>query len=82
MTGDARIPEFEYRRVDAGGASYQVATAGNGRAVVLLHGYPHTHYCWRRVGPELARSHTVVAPDLRGYGATRAPSAGPLGQGY
>jgi haloacetate dehalogenase len=82
MKSDARIPGFEYQRLAVGDASYQVAVGGDGPAVVLLHGYPQTHDCWRRVAPELARSHTVVAPDLRGYGATRAPSGGPLGEGY
>lgn len=82
MTNEARIPGFEYDRLAVGDASYQVAAAGDGPAVVLLHGYPQTHYCWRLVAPELARSHTVVAPDIRGYGATRAPRGGPLGEGY
>jgi haloacetate dehalogenase len=78
----ARIPGFEYRQLAVGDASYQVAVGGEGPAVVLLHGYPQTHYCWHRVAPELARSRTVIAPDLRGYGASRAPSGGPLGEGY
>jgi haloacetate dehalogenase len=82
MTGDARIPGFEYRRLAVDEASYRVAVAGDGPAVVLLHGYPQTHYCWRLVAPELARSRTVIAPDLRGYGETRAPAGGPLGEGY
>jgi haloacetate dehalogenase len=79
---EARIAGFDYRRLEVGDASYQVAVAGEGPPVVLLHGYPQTHYCWRRVAPELARSQTVIAPDLRGYGATRAPRGGPLGEGY
>lgn len=43
-------------------------TAGEGSPVVLLHGWPQTGHCWRRVVDELARRHTVVVPDLRGYG--------------
>jgi haloacetate dehalogenase len=77
-----RIPGFDYERLAIGDASYLVALGGEGPAVVLLHGYPQTHYCWRRIAPELARSHRVVALDLRGYGATRAPAGGPLGEGY
>jgi haloacetate dehalogenase len=78
----ADIAGFEYERVTVGDADYRVAIGGEGPAVVLLHGYPQTHYCWRRVAPELARSHTVVAPDIRGYGRSRAPSGGPNGEGY
>jgi haloacetate dehalogenase len=73
---------FEYRRLAVGDADYQVAIGGDGPAVVLLHGYPQTHYCWRFVAPELARSRTVIAVDLRGYGASHAPPGGPNGEGY
>lgn len=43
---------------------------GEGPPVLLLHGFPQTHALWRQVGPELARTHTVVCPDLRGYGGS------------
>ncbi|WP_346622864.1 alpha/beta hydrolase [Blastococcus montanus] len=37
--------------------------------MVLLHGHPRTHTTWHRVAPLLvAAGHTVVCPDLRGYG--------------
>jgi haloacetate dehalogenase len=50
--------------------------AGDGPLVVLLHGWPQTNHCWRHVLPELAKRHTVVAPDLRGYGRTDKPTTG------
>jgi haloacetate dehalogenase len=71
-----------YRRLGIRGADYLVAVAGSGRPVLLLHGFPQTHYCWRGVVPTLSQQHTVVAPDLRGYGATSAPPGGPEGQGF
>src|SRR3954467_9456999 len=80
--GQGRISGLEYERLVIGDASYLVGVAGSGPAVVLLHGYPQTHYCWRRVAPALAASHTVVALDLRGYGETRAPRGGRDGAGY
>jgi haloacetate dehalogenase len=76
------IPSVRYRRYTIGDADYLVATAGSGPAVLLLHGFPQTHYCWRGVIPGLAERHFVVAPDLRGYGATSAPAGGPKGEGY
>jgi pimeloyl-ACP methyl ester carboxylesterase len=50
--------------------------AGDGPPVVLLHGWPQTSHCWRLVLPALARDHTVVAPDLRGYGRSDKPRSG------
>ncbi len=50
-----------------------VRTAGSGPPVVLLHGYPQSGLCWHRVAPALAESHTVVVPDLRGYGRSSTP---------
>jgi haloacetate dehalogenase len=65
-----------------GEADYFVSRGGSGPAVLLLHGFPETHACWHRIAPELARTHHVVAPDLRGYGASEAPPGGPHGEGY
>ena len=41
---------------------------GKGPPVLLLHGYPETHAAWHEVAPMLAEHHTVVVPDLPGYG--------------
>jgi pimeloyl-ACP methyl ester carboxylesterase len=50
---------------------------GEGPLVVLLHGWPQTWYCWRKVvGPLAAAGHTVLAPDLRGYGLSDKPPSG------
>ncbi|MFN0304347.1 MAG: alpha/beta fold hydrolase [Burkholderiales bacterium] len=59
----------------ADNVSLSVHTAGQGPAVLLLHGYPQSHYIWRHLGPKLAERFSVVAPDLKGYGASDAPAA-------
>jgi haloacetate dehalogenase len=76
------LPGFEDVRQTVGEASYFVARGGAGQPVLLLHGFPQTHLCWAQVAPSLARAHRVVAPDLRGYGASEAPAGGPRGEGY
>jgi haloacetate dehalogenase len=73
---------MDYRRLEIRGADYLVGMAGSGPPVLLLHGFPETHVCWRGIVPPLAQRHTVVAPDLRGYGGTAAPAGGPEGQGF
>jgi haloacetate dehalogenase len=76
------LPGFEDGRRDVGEASYFVAEGGAGPPTLLLHGFPETHLCWQQVAPRLAGAHRLVAPDLRGYGASEAPAGGPLGEGY
>jgi haloacetate dehalogenase len=68
--------------VAVGEARYFVTQSGQGPALLLLHGFPQTHRCWREVEPRLSERHRVVAPDLRGYGASEAPPGGPRGEGY
>lgn len=67
----AFFPGFAPLGIEAGGVHFAGAVGGEGPPLLLLHGYPQTHITWRRVAPELARTHTVVMPDLPGYGASR-----------
>jgi haloacetate dehalogenase len=55
---------------------------GSGPPVLLLHGIPETHLMWHRVAPALAERFTVVATDLRGYGASGKPPSTPDHQPY
>ena len=73
---------FEDTRVTVRETDYFLTHGGDGPPVLLLHGFPQTHACWSLVAPMLARSHLVVAPDLRGYGDSHAPAGGPRGEGY
>ena len=71
------ITGFDYQRVPvAGGVSLNVAVGGSGSPVVLLHGFPQTHLMWRHVAADLAADHTVLCPDLRGYGGSDKPVDG------
>jgi haloacetate dehalogenase len=76
------IEGFAYDTVEAGSTRYRPGLAGDGPPVLLLHGFPQTHYCWHRVAPALAERNRVVVCDLKGYGETRGEPAGPLGEGY
>ena len=67
------LPGFQLRRIRTEGATIQVATAGQGEPVLLLHGYPQTMACWHRIAPELAKDYSVVLADLRGYGGSSKP---------
>jgi len=78
----ALLREVPLRRitVDAEAASIALAlrhTTGGGPPVLLLHGHPQTHVMWHRVWGRLSPHHTLVAPDLRGYGDSDKPAGSP-----
>ncbi|MFE1271977.1 alpha/beta fold hydrolase [Streptomyces sp. NPDC058758] len=70
------LPGFDHVRLPgADGVELAAAVGGHGSPVVLLHGFPQTHLMWRHVAERLAGEHTVICPDLRGYGASDKPAA-------
>ncbi|WDZ88319.1 alpha/beta fold hydrolase [Nocardiopsis sp. HUAS JQ3] len=76
------IRGFDYQRVPvAEGVALNAAVGGSGSPLVLLHGFPQTHLMWRHVAADLAADHTVICPDLRGYGDSDKP-AGTDGDAY
>ncbi|WP_433131658.1 alpha/beta fold hydrolase [Micromonospora sp. CA-240977] len=71
---EPRINGFDYQRVTvADGVTLAAAVGGSGPPIVLLHGFPQTHLMWRHVAADLAADHTVICPDLRGYGDSDKP---------
>jgi pimeloyl-ACP methyl ester carboxylesterase len=68
--------KLEHHYAKVGGARLHYVAAGSGPPVVLLHGFPETHRSWGAQLPALAAKYRVVAPDLRGYGASDRPRSG------
>ncbi|WP_376748330.1 alpha/beta fold hydrolase [Streptomyces murinus] len=66
----------ELRRVLANGVELNVALSGSGPAVLLLHGFPHTWELWTDVMADLSGHYRVIAPDLRGLGASGRAASG------
>jgi len=66
----------ESRLAKVNGIKINYLIAGKGDPVVLLHGYAETSHMWRPLFPGLADKHTVIAPDLRGFGGSDAPEGG------
>ncbi|MBX9247113.1 alpha/beta hydrolase [Actinotalea ferrariae] len=70
------VPGFTSERLTvADGVALHASVGGSGSPVVLLHGFPQTSLMWRHVAADLAADHTVICPDLRGYGASDKPAA-------
>ena len=68
---------FNLELVELPEATLRVRHGGAGPPVLLLHGHPRTHATWHRVAPLLAQRHTVVCPDLRGFGGSSKPADSP-----
>jgi pimeloyl-ACP methyl ester carboxylesterase len=68
---------WTHRTIDANGIQLHVAEAGSGPLVLLLHGFPEFWWSWRHQLVALAEAgYHVVAPDLRGFGASDKPPRG------
>ncbi len=67
---------FSHHMADVNGVKLHFVRGGTGEPVVLLHGFPQTWFEWHRIMPTLAERYTVIAPDLRGMGASSKPASG------
>lgn len=68
---------FDTAQVDVGETTIFARHKGDGRPLLLLHGFPETHVMWHRVAPALAERFAVVCADLRGYGRSGKPASTP-----
>ena len=64
------------RSASVNGVRINYRIAGSGPVVVLLHGYTQTSHMWLPLIPRLSGSNTVIAPDLRGIGASERTPGG------
>jgi pimeloyl-ACP methyl ester carboxylesterase len=67
---------FDSRFAQVNGQAIHYWIGGTGPVLVLLHGYPEDGYTWHEVAPQLAATHTVIVPDLRGFGQSSRPETG------
>src|SRR5882757_764030 len=70
----AQAPQDKFAEVN--GVRLHYLIAGKGDPVVLLHGFAETSHMWLPLIAKLADKHTVIAPDLRGFGQSSAPPDG------
>ena len=70
----AQAPQSKFAEVN--GVRLHYLVAGKGDPVVLLHGFAQTSHMWRPLIAKLSARHTVIAPDLRGFGQSSTPEGG------
>jgi pimeloyl-ACP methyl ester carboxylesterase len=66
----------QHKFADVNGVRLHYLVAGSGDPIVLLHGFAETSHMWRPLIEKLSGKYTVIAPDLRGFGQSSAPSDG------
>lgn len=72
----ASAQQIASRFADVNGVRLHYLVAGQGEPIILLHGYAETSHMWRPLMTELAKTHLVIAPDMRGAGSSAAPPDG------
>ncbi len=67
--------ELKEYEIAANSISLQVTEVGDGPVVLFCHGFPDTSYTWRRQMHAVASAgFRAIAPDMRGYGRSSAPT--------
>ena len=73
---------FTVEDIATRGATIHTLRRGAGPPLLLLHGYPQTHFIWHKVADRLSKQYTVVLTDLRGYGDSGKPEGGARHENY
>ena len=73
---------FTTQKIHLPNIALHTRIGGSGPPLLLLHGYPQTHYMWHKIAPTLAAHFTLICPDLRGYGDSDCPPSDPAHQTY
>lgn len=69
---------MEHITIRANGAAFHLVRHGVGRDLLLLHGWPEFWLTWKPLMDRLGSRYALIAPDLRGFGASAKPD-GPFG---
>jgi pimeloyl-ACP methyl ester carboxylesterase len=75
-SGSASAQAITSQFADVNGVRLHYLSAGKGEPIILLHGYAETSHMWRPLITQLAKTHRVIAPDLRGAGSSATPEGG------
>jgi pimeloyl-ACP methyl ester carboxylesterase len=68
--------EPQSKMAEVNGITLHYLVSGKGEPIVLLHGYAESSHMWLPLMAELAKTHTVIAPDMRGAGRSSVPEGG------
>ena len=65
---------IQHEFADINGIKIHYAFEGKGKLMMFLHGFPEYWEMWKEQLAEFGKNHLAVAPDMRGYNLSDAPS--------
>lgn len=65
--------EFRHDFAKVNGIRLHYATAGRGKPMIFVHGFPEFWRAWEDQLREFSRDHQAIAPDMRGYNLSEKP---------
>src|SRR5215470_3078006 len=71
---DSKAPMLKDEYADVNGVKLHYVTAGKGKLIMFVHGFPEFWYEWKNQLLEFGRDHLAVAPDMRGYNLSSKPA--------
>jgi pimeloyl-ACP methyl ester carboxylesterase len=71
---ESKATMFKHEYADLNGIRLHYVTAGKGKLIMFLHGFPEFWYGWKNQLAEFERDYQAVAPDMRGYNLSSKPA--------
>ncbi len=71
---EAKAPMFKHEYADVNGVRLHYVTAGKGKLIMFVHGFPEFWYEWKNQLAEFGQDYQAVAPDMRGYNLSSKPA--------
>jgi pimeloyl-ACP methyl ester carboxylesterase len=71
---EAKSPMIKHEYAEVNGVRLHYATAGKGKLIMFVHGFPEFWYEWKNQLAEFGKDYKAVAPDMRGYNLSSKPA--------
>lgn len=71
---EAKVAMLEHKYADVNGVRLHYVTAGKGKLIMFVHGFPEFWYEWKNQLVEFGQNFQAVAPDMRGYNLSSKPA--------
>lgn len=73
-TREVKAPMLKHEYADVNGVRLHYVTAGKGKLIMFVHGFPEFWYEWKNQLAEFGQDYQAVAPDMRGYNLSSKPA--------